>query len=287
MYLLIICTSHFYLKLKERWEDLKKNISINPQGNRVRFIPIVPNNAKRPNVLSPTPLRSLIFKPFTQKNITNYTSKENTNSVQQKIERGKKNMPVTNMENSHYPTRFFTNNYKSISLQQNQQEIKQLNSKTSFVGKCNMNALDNSLPKLPLRTIWSNDNTSKDFGCSLSLKNNASRKPVSTGLNCLSQTTQNSNYALKSTFSNKTSQVLPNLSTTFNNSRYLKSSSVSSSSSQILYSTTENMNTSFFTADNEKSSLATDQNINVLEPNTLSCSKQPFNIEDIWGNHHY
>lgn len=274
--------------MKERWEDLKKNISINPQGNRVRFIPIIPNNANRPNVLPPTQLRSLLFKPFTPKNTSNYSSKENTDLMQLNIESENKNMPVGIMENPHNPARFNTNNYKSVSLQYShkQQEVKQFNSSASFVGKCNMNALDNSLPKSPLRTIWSNDNTSKDFGCSLSLKNNVLRKPISAELNCLSQTTQSTNYAQKSTlFSNKTSQVLPKQLTTVNNSRYLKS--LPSSSDQKLYSTTENMNTSFFTSDNEKSSSAIGQNINDSEPNILSCSKQPFKMDDIWENYHY
>jgi len=273
--------------LKERWEDLKKNILINPQGNRVRFVPIVPNNVSRNTLPSNLP-RNLLFKPFIPKHmINNNPSKDNIDITQFKNEKENKNTsPINHMETPLYPTRFNMNSHKSVSLQisQKQQEI-QLNTSASFVEKCNMNSLENSLPKLPLRTIWTNDNTSRDFKCTLPLKNNSLKKPFSPSLNCMSQTMENTNYVLKSKFQNK-SQVLPSPLNTINNSKFLKSYSVSTTQSQKLYPIAENTNTSFFTSDIEKSSVAC-QNISSLESNTLKYINQPFNTDNIWKDYPY
>lgn len=272
--------------MKERWEDFKKNVSINPQGNRVRFIPIVPNNVNRNTLLSNSP-KKLLLKPYIPKYMADCPSKDNINTMQFQSDKENKNtMPVPYMKTPIYPTRFNMNLcHKSVSLQISQkQEIQQLNTSTSFVEKSNMNSLENSLPKLPLRTIWTNDNRSKEFGCTLPLKNNSFRKPFSPGLNCSSQTMQSTNYEQKSTLQNKT-QILPNPLNTINNSRFFKSShSVSATPNQKLYPIAENMNTSFFTPNIEKPSTAV-QNMNSLESNSLGYINQPFNMDDIWKNY--
>lgn len=278
----------FYLKLKERWEGLKKNISINPQGNRVRFIPIVPNNVRR-NLLPPNTSKSLLFKPFIPKYMTICPNKDNVNTTQLQDDKENKNMmPVNSVKTPHCSTRRFNiNSHKSVSLQisQKRQETQDLNTSTSSIEKFNLNSLENSLPKLPLRTIWTNDNRSKNFGSTLPLEINSFGKPFSPNLNCLPQNVQSTNYVQKSKFQNETS-VLPNPMNTTNNSRYSKSYSVSTAAqNQKLYPITENMNTSFFTSDDEKSSTA-GQNMNLLELNSLNYINQPFNMSDICKNYH-
>jgi len=198
MYLIGSKTHFLFLNfhLKGRWEDLKKNISINPQGNRVRFVPIVPNNSnQRVNVLPPTSSKSLLFKPFKPKHINNYPSKENFNLFKNSDKEYKNISPVTHMETPPYASRFNMNNQKFVDLQfsHKQQEVQHFDTSNSLVEVCNMNALENTLPKLPLRTIWTNDNSSKDFGCTLSTKIHAFKKPFSSNLNCLSITKQSTN----------------------------------------------------------------------------------------------
>lgn len=271
--------------MKERWEDLKKNISINPQGNRVRFVPIIPNNSNQHiNVLPPTSSKSLMFKPFKPKHINNCPTQENVNLAQlQNYDKEYKNIaPVAHMDTPLYPSKFNMNHQKSLGLQfsQKQQEVKKLDTSNSFVEKCNMDALENSLPKLPLRTIWTNNNSTKDFGCTLPSKIHTFKKPFSLNLNCLS-TTQSTNYMLNS----KHSQVVPNPTSMVNNSRYFKSSyPLSASSGQKLNQVLENMNTSFFSVGNEKLSSATGQNVNTLEQHSFGCTSftQPFKMDDIW-----
>lgn len=278
----------FIFKLKERWEDLKKNISINPQGNRVRFVPIVPNNANRPNALPPPISRNLLFKPFIPKYITNCPGKENINLTQHINDKETKNMPVAHYEPTHYQPRFNMKNNKSVGLQfsRKQQEVKNLNTSTSFVDNYNMNALNNSLPKLPLRDIWKNDNSTKDFGCTLPQKNHVFKKPFAPERNYLSQTVPSTNYALNSKFQNKTSQLLPNSLNTTKSSQYFKPSySLPVSQSQKSYPITDNSNTSFFTSETELLSSATYQNINTLEQNGYNYINQPFSMDDIWKNY--
>ena len=199
--------------MKEKWEDLKKNISINPQGNRVRFVPTIPNNSKqRINALPPTSFKSISFKPFKPNHINNYSSNENVNLTQHKHnDKEYKNIvPVTPMVTSH-PSRFNVNNQKFVDLQlpQKQQEVKQLNLLNSLEENFNINELENSLPRLPLRTVWTYDNSSKDFGCTLPTKLHTFKKPFSTNLNCSSTTKQNTNYIVNSKLQ-KQSQVIPN-----------------------------------------------------------------------------
>lgn len=258
--------------MKEKWEELKKSISINPQGNRVRFVPIVPNNR-----LNSSPSNSsgrLLFKPFVPKHIAICSGKENINSIQHKNDVGNQNItPVSHGETSLYPLRPCLKNPRSVSLQVSQslQELK-INTSTSFE-KCSMDALENNLPKIPLRTLWTNDNNSKKFEKTISLKNNTFRKPfMLPSLNCSSQNTPSTNYVLPSKFQNK-EQVLPT-SNPVMNSRYFKSYSLS---------TSENLNCSFFTSDIEGSS-ASSHSVDSLEQNSSSCLNKPFNIDDIWKN---
>jgi len=272
--------------LKERWEDLKKNISINPQGNRVRFVPIIPNNNnQRVNVLPTTLPKSISFKPFKPNHIHNCFSKENVNLTQHKNDDKEYKMiaPVTLMDTTVCPPRFNMNNQKLVGLQlsQKQQEVKKLNTLNSFVDKYNMNELENSLPKFPLRTIWTNDNSSKDFGCTLPTKVHTFKKPFSSNLNCLSTTKQSTNYMLNSRYQNE-SQVIPTITNNISTSRYFKSSY----SGQKLHPIVENMDT-FFTVDNEKLSPVIGQNINTLEQYSLGCINQPFNMDDIWKDNQY
>lgn len=275
--------------MKESWEDLKKNISINPQGNRVRFIPIVPNYTNNSNVLSPlTPSHNLLFKRFIPKHITICPSKGNNNTIKYSNDNENKSiMSVAQTETPHYPAKFNVNDCKSGSLQlsQKQHEVKKLISSTSFVEKCDMNLLKNNLYKVPLSTIWTNDN-SNNFESS---KNNAFGKPFSSSISCLSQTIQGTSYGVKPKIQTKNLQILPpNTKNTINNSRYFKSSySLFTSPGHNLYPKAEN--TSFFTSETENaSSCAFGQNTNILEqPNPLSCINKSFNIDDIWKNNQF
>ncbi|XP_060852513.1 uncharacterized protein LOC132930589 [Rhopalosiphum padi] len=191
--------------------------------------------------------------------------------------------PVTLMDTTVCPPRFNMNNQKLVGLQlsQKQQEVKKLNTLNSFVDKYNMNELENSLPKFPLRTIWTNDNSSKDFGCTLPTKVHTFKKPFSSNLNCLSTTKQSTNYMLNSRYQNE-SQVIPTITNNISTSRYFKSSY----SGQKLHPIVENMDT-FFTVDNEKLSPVIGQNINTLEQYSLGCINQPFNMDDIWKDNQY
>lgn len=262
--------SSFYLKLKERWEDLKKNFSINPQGNRVRFVPIIPNNSNRLDVSPPTSSRSLFFKPFIPKHMVKCSSVENINSTQHKNDEEIQNtIPVSLCQKSPiYSTKFNKKIHKFVVPQNlpKQQNIKNPNTSTSFVDKFNMNALANSLPKLPLNTIWTNDNVSQDLRCIVPLKTNTLRKPFQSGLSCLPPTIESKNYIPKSRFQNKT-QVLSNSTNILNNYRYFNSSYfLPSSSSHKSYSISKNMNTSLFASDNEK----------------MCSASGSINIDDIW-----
>lgn len=273
----------FNYTLKEKWEDLKKNISINPQGNRVRFVPIVPNNVNRLNTLPSTSSRGLLFKPFIPKHITSCASKENMSLVQYKNDNENKNiMSVTPVENLLHSAKFNTKNFIPQHFQK--KEVN-LNTSTSLVEKCNMNLLENSLPKFPLRTIWTNANNSKDFECSSSFKNKAFRKPCLSNLNCSSQTVQNTNYVLKSKFQNTISDPL----NTVNVSQYFKSPFlISKFTDHKLHPIPENMSTSFFSTDIDNLTLATGgQNLNTLEKNSLSSSNQTLNLDNIWKNYQY
>lgn len=276
--------SFLNFQLKERWEDLKKNISINPQGNRVRFVPIIPNNNnQRINVLPTTSSKSMLFKPFKPNQINNCPSKENVNSTQHKNNDKEYQIvaPVTHMDTSVHPSRFSMNNQKFVGLQlsQKQQEVKKLNTLNSFV---DMNELENSLPKFPLRTIWTNDNSSKDFGCSLPTKPHTFKKLFPSNLNCLSNTKQSTNYMLNSKYQ-KQSQVIPTTTNKVNSSRYLKSSyPLSAYSGQNAHPIVDNLNTSFFSLDNEKLSAVSGQNVNALKQYSLGCTNQPFSMDDIW-----
>lgn len=253
--------------MKERWEDLKKNFSINPQGNRVRFVPIIPNNANCLDILSPTSPRSLLFKPFIPKHMGKCSSVENINLTQQTNDEENQNtIPVSSCQKSPvYSAKFNKKNNQFFGLQvsQQQQKIKDPNTSTCFVDKFKMNALGKSLPKLPLRTIWTNDNVSQNFMCTAPSKTNTLRKPFSSGLNCLLPTVQSTNYVPKSMFQHKT-QVLSNSS---NNSRYSKSSYLLPSySSHKSYSIPKNTCTSVFPSDHEK----------------ISSTYGSLNIDDIW-----
>lgn len=275
--------------MKERWEDLKKNISINPQGNRVRFVPIIPNNSnQRINVLPPTSSKSMLFKPFKPDHINHCPRKENVNLTQHTNNEKEYNnfAPVTHMETPVHPSRFNVNDQKFVGLQFSQkQEVKKLNKPNSVVENCNMNELENSLPRLPLRTVWTNDNSLKDFGCTLPTKIHRFKKPFSSNVNYLSTSKQSTNYMMNSKFQ-KQSQVIPNTMSKINSSRYFKSSySLSESLGQKLHPISENMNSSFFTMDNEKTSPVTGQNINTLEQYSSGCINQPFNMDDIWKDY--
>lgn len=260
--------------MKGRWEDLKKNISINPQGNRVRFVPIVPNNASRLTTLPQHSSRSMIFKPFIPKHMAN----NNNNNATENI-----NYTKYNSKEGHVmlgtQTRFNMKNPRSVSLQvsQKQQEVKENNISTvSLVDKCNMSLLGNSLPKFPLRTIWTN-NSLTDFECTLPPKSNPFRKPSSSGLDCLPQSEQRKNYTQTLKFQNKT-PMLPNPLNTVNNSSYFKLPYPPSlSSSQKLYPISENMSTSDI-----ETSFSTGQDLDSFSTN------QPFNINninDIWKDY--
>lgn len=241
----------------------------------MRFVPIVPNNANRLNTLPQHSPRSMIFKPFIPKHMANnnnsVSSKENINYI-----------PHNNYKENHNvmpgtQPRFNMINPRSVSLQvsQKQQEVK-LNTSASFVDKCNLNLMGNNLPKLPLRTIWTN-NSLTDFEPP---KSNPFRKLFSSDLNCSSQTIQSINYASDLKFQNKT-PILPN---TFNNSRYFKLPySPPTSCSQKLYPIAENMSSSFFTSDIE-TSFSTGQNLDLFELNSFGIN-QPFNMDDIWKNY--
>lgn len=274
--------------MKERWEDLKKNISINPQGNRVRFVPIIPNNSnQRINVLPPNSSKSMLFKPFKPNLINNCPRKENNLTQHKDNDKEYNNStPVTHIET--HPSRFNVDSQKFVGLQfsQKHQEVKKLNTSNSVVENCNMNELENSLPRLPLRTVWTNNNSLKDFGCTLPTKIHTFKKPFSSNLNYLSTSKQSTNYVLNSKFQ-KQPQVIPNPMSMINSSRYFKSSyPLSASLGQKLHPIAENMNTSFFSMDNEKPSApVTDQNINTLEQYSLGCINQPFNMDDIWKDH--
>lgn len=274
--------------MKERWEDLKKNISINPQGNRVRFVPIIPNNINRPNALPPSSSKSLLFKPFIPKHMSNCLSIENHNSTQHNnYEEDKDNLSVvTHMETLHYPSKCSMKNHNSVSLQFSlqPQEGNKLNTLTE---PYNMNELKNSLPKLPLRTIWKKDNQTNNFESILPSKNHSLRNPFSPGLHLPSQTTSTTNYVLKSKFQNK-AQVLPTSRTTINNASCYKSSYlVPTSPNPKLFPIPENDNTnsSFFTSDNDKLSSTIGENINILEQNSFNFINHPFNLGDIWKDY--
>jgi len=289
MYLLDIKKFSFLnFQLKERWEDLKKNISINPQGNRVRFVPIIPNNNnQRINVLPPTSSKSMLFKPFKQNLINSCPRKENVNLTQHKNNDKEYNnfTPVTQMET--HPSRFNVNNHKLVGPQfsQKRQEVKKVNTSNSVVENCNMNELENSLPRLPLHTVWTNDNSLKDFGCTLPAKIHTFKKPFSSNLNYLSTTKQSNNYNMFNSKFQKQPQVIPNPMSKINSSSYFKSS-YPLSLGQKLHPIAENMNTSFFSTDNEKSSAPiTGQNINTLEQFSSGCINQPFNMDDIWKDY--
>lgn len=228
----------------------------------------------------------MLFKPFIPKNIANYSSKENNKLTQVKNDQENKNiMPITHLETSLHSIKIDTKSPKLISQQffQKHHEPKSLNTSTSFIEKCNMNALENSLPKYPLRTIWTNDNSSKDFGCTLPLQNNAFKKQISSTLNCSSQTMQNTNYVLKSKIKNE----IQDPSNLTNVSQYLQSSiSLSKFTDHKLHPIPENMSTSFFTSDVDKLSSAINQNVRTLESNSLNFINHPFNMDDIWKNYH-
>lgn len=265
----------FNLKLKERWEDFKKSIIINPQGNRVRFVPIIPNNVNH-HKLPSNSSRKLLIKPFIPKYMVDCPNKDIINIVQQHNDRENKNlMPATYTETPINPAIFNKNlHQKSVSLQtsQKRQEIQQLNTSTSFIDKFDMKSLENSLRKLPLSTIWTNnDNRSKEFGCTLPLKNNTFEKPYLPDLHFSSQAMQGTNYEQKSTLQNKT-QVLPNPLNTINNSSYFISSNpLTTTPNQNVYPIAENMNTSFFTSNIAGQSMSTaSQNMNYLESNSSS-----------------
>lgn len=285
--------SFLHFQLKERWEDLKKNISINPHGNRVRFVPIIPNNSnQRINVLPPTSSKTMLFKPFKPNHINDCPNKENVNLAQHKNndKKYKSFSPITHMETPLHPSRFNVNNpvnkekFVGLQFSKKQQEVKKLNKSNSVVENCNMNELENSLPKLPLHTVWTNDNSSKDFGCTLPTKTHSFKKPFSPNLNYLPTTKQSTNYMLNSKFQ-KQSQVIPHLMNKINSSRYFKSSyPLSASLEQKLHPLAENMNKSFFTMDNEKQSPVTGQNINTLEQYS-GCINQPFNMDNIWKDY--
>lgn len=218
--------------------------------------------------------------------MTSCSSKESINLAQDKNQKENKNiMPKT----SFYSGKFDVQSSKSVGSQifQKHQEVKCLNSSTSFVEKYNMNSLENSLPKFPLRTIWTNDNSSKDFEYTLPLQNNVFKTPFSSGLNCMSHnshTIQNTNHVLKSKFQNKTQDPL-NL---INVSQYLKSSFLHSQLvDKKLHPIVGNTNTSFFSSGSDKSSTAINQSVNTLESNSFSRINQPFNMGDIWKNYQY
>lgn len=278
--------------MKVRWEDLKKNISINPQGNRVRFVPIAPNNINRFNPLPPSlPPKSSLFKPFIPKHLTNNcSSKENINSTQLKNDQeNKTTLSDYSQDSSHYAAKFSIKNCKSASLQFSQylQEKNKLNTSTSCKENSNISVLKNSSPKVPLRTIWNKDNSTEDFKCILPSKHNSIRKPFPSHINCLSQTIPITNNVVKSKILNK-AHVLPNSLTTMNNSKYFKPSYlVSPSLDQKLYTIPENesTNSSFFTSDNDKLSSTIDENINILEQNSFNFINHPFNLGDIWKDY--
>jgi len=233
--------------------------------------------------LPPAASRSLLFKPFIPKHLTNCSGKENISLTQDKNRKENKNiMPET----SFYSGRFDVQNSKFVGPQifQKHQEMKCLNTSTSFVEKFNMNSLENSLPKFPLRTIWTNDSSLKDFGYTLPLQNNVFKKPFSSGLNCMSHTMQNTNCLLKSKFQNKTQDPLNSI----NVSQYFRSSfSHSNLVDKKLHPVVTNTNTSFFTSGSDKSSSAINKSVNTLESNSFSCINQPFNMDDIWKNDQY
>lgn len=237
----------------------------------MRFVPIVPNNVSRLNTLPQHSSRSMIFKPFIPKhmaNISNSTSsKENINYILRNNYKENHNvLPSTQ-------PRFNMKNPRSISLQvsHKQQEVK-ANVSASFVDKCNMNLLGNSLPKLPLHTIWTN-NSLTDFEPP---KSDPFRKLFSSNLNCSSQIIQNKNDAPDFKFQNKI-PISPN---TFNNSRYFKLPY--SPPGPKLYPIAENMSSSYFTSDFE-TSFSTGQNLDPFEMNSFGIN-QPFNM-DIWKNY--
>lgn len=278
--------------MKVRWEDFKKNISINPEGNRVRFVPIAPNNINHFNPLPPSsPPKSLLFKPFIPKHMTNNcSSKENIYCTEPKNDQENKSTSSDCSQNSpHYAAKFSMRNCKSASLQVSQylQEKNKHNSSNSFTESSNMNVLKNSSPKVPLRTIWNKDNRAEDFKCFLPSNYNLIKKPFSSDLNCLSQTIPTTNYVVKSKFPNK-AHVLPNSLTTINNSKYFKPSYlVSPSRDQKLYTLPEDGSTnfSFFTSDNDMLSSTIDENINILEQNSFNFINHPFNLGDIWKDY--
>lgn len=281
--------------MKERWEDLKKNISINPQGNRVRFVPIVPNNVNRLNAFPPNPPKSLLFKPFIQKHMIKCPSKENMTSTHdhKNDQENKNTLSVTHVESYFYPAKFNIKKHKSVSLQlsQHSREENILDISTSFGEKCDINVLKNSLPKLPLRTIWNNPNNhnrTNDYEYTIPSKNNLIKNSFSSSLNYLPHSVPAANHAFKSKLQNK-SQVFPNPVTTVNNSRYIKSSySVSTPPNQKLYPIPENEdpNSSFFTSVNDKTlSSNIGENINILGQNSFNCINHPFNIGDIWKDY--
>lgn len=161
-------------------------------------------------------------------------------------------------------------------ISQKHQNIKCLNTPTSFFDKCNMNSLEDSLPKFPLSTIWTNNNSVKDFARTLPLQNNIFKKPFSLDVNFTPHTAQNTNNVLKSKFQNKTQDPLNFI----NISRYFKSS-FSHSMDQKLNSIAENTNASYFTSLNDESSTDINQNGNSLESSSFSCINQSFNM-NIW-----
>lgn len=193
-------------------------------------------------------------------------SVENINLIQHKNDEKIQNtIPVNSHQKSIYSTKFNKKNHKYVDLKvsQQQQNLKNTNTSTCFVDKFNMNSLENNLPKLPLRTIWINDNVSQDLRCATTLKNNTLRKPISSDHNCLPPTILS---VPKSKSQNKT-QVLSNLSNALNNSGSFNSLYLlPSSSNHKTYSVPKNTNTSFFSSNNEKL------------PSASDC----LNIEDIW-----
>lgn len=252
-----------------RWEDLKKNISINSQGNRVRFIPIISNNANRQNETPPNSLNRLMFKPFIPKHMVSYTNQKNSNLTKYQTDKENQNLTVSQTEVPLHLSRCNTKNHRSVSLQisQRQQEIKNLSTSISILEKCDINAVENSLPKVPLCTIWTNDNNSNNLRHSSS-SNNTFKKPFSyPNTNYLPQNVTSKNYVIKTKFQDET-EVTKNSLNTINSYRYFPPSFMSQS--HKLYPSNININTSFLTSEIEKINSATDQNVNDLELNSSS-----------------
>jgi len=252
----------------------------NPHGNRVRFVPIAPNNANRVNSAPPPVSKPLIFKPFIPKHITICANKENINTTKFKnVKETTNNIPITRVETPQYSSKFNMENSQHVNLtfSQKQQELQNTNASTSFFETSNYNG--NNLPTFPSATICRNDNNSTNVGYNLQSKNNAFIKPNSSDLNGSSQILQNTtNYGLQPKFQNNIQGPL----NTANNSQFNPSFLVPK-----LPPIVENAN-NFGTSGRENAYLATNQNVNTtLEPNSFNCINQTFNMDEIWKDYQF